>query len=123
MFSDAVQKRCFCLLTGLALSFCLAAGPAQAKKHAEDTSDRGGLFQPPSPIARPLVLDTSIPKVSSRKGDELRQNAPDAATITPAVTPAVTTPAPAARANGIVPIKAFEPTKSIDSLRLHSLFE
>ncbi len=98
------------------MALCLAASPADAKKHvAEDTSDRGGLFQPPAATNKPnLVLDTSIPKVLARKGDALRQGSPDAG-------------APGKR-NGaaqsdIVPVRAYAPTRSIESMRVHSLFE
>lgn len=123
MFSDSIQNRFFRLLVGTALVFCLAASPAHAKKHgAEDSSDKGGLFQPPTAITKPsLILDTSIPKVSNRKGDELRQSAPDAMSVTPdVVTPAA---APATRPSGIIPVKAFEPARTIESMRLRSLFE
>lgn len=120
MFSHFTQKHFFRLLTGVALAFCLMAGPAHAKKtNTSDTSEKGGLFQPPAPIAKPnLVLDTSIPKVLTRKGDELRQNAPDVMPATPAVSVV-----PTAQSNNIVPVKSFEPAKDIESMRLHSLFE
>ncbi|PKU26557.1 hypothetical protein [Telmatospirillum siberiense] len=128
MYSYTVQNRFFPLVAGIALALCLAAAPAQAKKHGgNDTADRGGLFQPPAPIAKPnLIIDMSTPKVSTRKGDAMRQTAPDAAAT---VTPAVATTEPvvhgtsAVPSEGIVPARAFEPTRSIESMRLHSLFE
>jgi hypothetical protein len=113
MLSHSAQKRSLRLLTGIALALCLAASPAHAKKHGgSDGAERGGLFQAPAAIAKPtLLLDTSVTKVIGRKGDALRQNSPDAV------------PATSAASVETVPVKAVEPTRSIESMRLHSLFE
>ena len=107
MASSSARKRLFTLLTGLALAIGLAVGPACAKKPGpSDSSDRGGVFQPPTALTKPsLVLDTSVPKVASRQGDQMRQGSPDTA------------------AASALPAKAVVSTKRIDSLRVHSLFE
>jgi hypothetical protein len=130
MYSYSPQKRFLCLLTGIALAFCLTAGPAHAKKHTnDDTTEKGGLFQAPAAIAKPnLVLDTSIPKTTNRTGDALRQSSPDVEAPAPAAPSAAAAPASAssaerAPASGIVPVRAYEPTRSIESMRVHSLFE
>ncbi len=125
MFSHSARKLFLCLLTGTVLVFCLEASPAHAKKQAAaDTADRGGLFQPPTAISKPNLLpDTSVSKVNGRTGDALRQNSPEAASAAPAVSVSPTVPVPPAATNGIVPVRAFEPTRSIESMRLHSLFE
>lgn len=121
MLSSFVRNRFFPLAIGCALAFCLAATPAHAKKHAgNDSSENGGLFQPPTAIAKPnLIIDTSSPKVSSRKGDAMRQTVPDAAMTTPAVASGSDRQPP----NGVAPVKAYDPTRTIESMRLHSLFE
>lgn len=116
MLRGFAQNRFFSVLTIVAVAFCLSAAPAQAKKHgSDDTSDKGGLFQPPTAIEKPaLVLDMSMPKVADRPGDMLREAAP-------APTPASS---PAGSGNGsVTPVKAVPPTHPIENMRLHSLFE
>lgn len=126
MTSFSSWNRFFPLMAGLAVALCLAAQPAHAKKHGgDDTSDRGGLYQPPAPIAKPsLVIESSSPKVTNRKGDAVRQATTDAAAAPPADVADSVVPAPRHLPDdGLVPVRAYEPTRTIESMRLPSLFE
>jgi len=117
MFSHPSQPRFLDLLSGIALALCLVAGPVHAKSHAAPKSgDNGGLFQAPSPVAKPgIVLDTTIPPALTAKSDKARPDSPIpvAAVPTASVIPAVS----------ITPPQSAESSKRIENMRLHSLFE
>lgn len=105
MLRDSTTSRFLAVFSLALMAVVFAAGPAAAKKHAEDTSSKGGLYIPPQATEKPaMVLDTSMPKVPDRPGDALREASP-----------------PPAEQAAQAP--AAQKTRSIESMRLHSLFE
>jgi hypothetical protein len=90
-------------LTIALVAVTLGTPSAFAKTHGDANQGNGGIYQPAPSIDKPvLTLDTSQPKVTDRQGDMLRESSP--------------VPTPAA-------VKPVVPTRSIESLRLHALFE
>jgi hypothetical protein len=97
------MSRAWKLLTVALLAITLGTPAAMAKTHGDANRGNGGLYQPAPSIEKPvLTLDTSQPKVTARQGDMLREASP--------------APTPAA-------VKPVVPTLSIESMRLHALFE
>jgi hypothetical protein len=109
----SAQLRLPGLLSAAVLVLCLVVAPANAKnKTSTNPNQNGSLFQPPSAIAKPgVVLDTSTPPVP--KTASAGKSGTSVAISAPAIQPQAL----------VTPAKAIEPTKSIENMRLHSLFE
>ncbi len=109
------RRSILCALSlALVLALTAAATPAFAKKAAgKDTSDNGGLFQPPTPLAKPtLVLDTVAPKIEAQP-----------VTAQPVIAVRASAEDMAKPAAPAQELKPADPVRTIDSLRLHGLFE